>query len=202
MGAEAFPAQQVHRLDGHHTVRTATVGHNFAVLGQLGEPLPEFREGHWQSAWNVTGLIFPPRADIENDDLALTDAAEQFVASNGFHSAALLEIGLCDLPDLGEPGLGQLSQCVEEQADLIVRQPVLDKEALLLGFDEPGGTQDPQVLGCVCYGYVCLFCKRPDGARSLTEQVEKFEPFGSCSWRIPNLPSFPSNSWVTSSLLG
>jgi hypothetical protein len=102
----------------------------------------------------VTGLIFPPRADIENDDLALTDAAEQFVASNGFHSAALLEIGLCDLPDLGEPGLGQLSQCVEEQADLIVRQPVLDKEALLLGFDEPGGTQDPQVLGCVCYGYV------------------------------------------------
>jgi hypothetical protein len=61
-------------------------------------------------------------------------------------SRRALEVLAGDLLDLGEARLGEPAQREEEPADLVVREAVLDVEALLLRVDEARGAEHLQVL--------------------------------------------------------
>ena len=78
--------------------------------------------------------------------------------------------------DLREPRPRERAQRDEEVRDLLVGQPVLDVEALLLRLDEPRRAQDLEVLRRVGDGDAGLLGERLDGARALAEQVEQLEP--------------------------
>jgi hypothetical protein len=61
---------------------------------------------------------------------------------------------------------------MEEVADVLIRETVLDVQALLLGVDEVCGPKDLKVLRCVCDADRCLIGKGLYGAWRLAEQVE------------------------------
>ena len=126
----------------------------------------------------MAGAVLLGRTDIEHGDLAALHAAQELVALDGLHRAALLEVLARDLVDLGEPRFREPAQRDEEPADLVVREAVLDVEALLLRVDESRGAQHLQVLRSVGDRDGRLLGERLDGARSLAEQVEQLEPLG------------------------
>ena len=174
---EALRAQEIDGFDGHDTVGSPTVRDDLPLLGQLGEPPLELRQRDRDRPRDVPGAVLLARPHVEHGHLAAAHAAQQLGAAHRLHGLAPREVLATHLLDLGEARLGQPPQSEKELADLLVRQPVLDVEALLLRFDQARPAQDLQVLRGVGEADVRLRRQRLDRARPLAEQIEELEPF-------------------------
>ena len=83
---------------------------------------------------------------VDEGYLTLSHPPKKLFTAHRFHSAALFEKLPRDLLDFREPGFGQPAQRMEEAADVLIRETVLDVQALLLGVDEACGPEDLKVL--------------------------------------------------------
>jgi len=126
----------------------------------------------------MAGAVLLGRADIEDGDLAALHAAHELIPLDSLHRSARFEVLARDLIDLGESRLREPPEREEEAADLVVREAVLDVQALLLCVDESSGAQHLEVLRSIGDGDGGLLGECLDGARALAEQIQQLEPLG------------------------
>lgn len=146
MSDKPLAAQKLDGFYGHHAVRPTTVGHDVALPWQLGETRPQLGDWNRDRAWNVTCAVLFDWTHIQNRDFSTPHAAKQLIPSDSLQRSTLLEVGAGHLLNFSQSRLCQLTQQHEEATDLLIGQPVLDIEALLLGFHKSRRPQDLEML--------------------------------------------------------
>jgi hypothetical protein len=124
VSAEAVASQEIHRVERHHTVRTAAISDDVAALLQFAQTLTKIRNRYGNSARDVGRHVLFTRADVDERDLAGPHTAHEFVVVNRFQGAAFLQIPARHLLDFCQPRLRQASQLKKELTDVRVGEPV------------------------------------------------------------------------------
>lgn len=127
----------------------------------------------------MSGSVFFHRTDIEEDDFTPVDAVHQGLLLDGLQRVrSFLELAQNRI-DFGKPVFSQRPQRLKEVADCGVRKPICHKQPCLLAFYQTRTMQNAEMLRSVGYAQAGFVSQAFDGAWSLAQKVEQFEPCGA-----------------------
>jgi len=175
-GGEAPRPQEPYRVRSEHAVPAAAVGDDVGTAGEFGEAGGELVVRDVDRAGDVARGVFGRRAHVEHQDLLVPQPAEELVAGHRLQGAHVAEIAAGGPFDPGDPGSREVLDPPRENGDLLVGEPVVDLDPVPAGGDKPGGGQGVQLGGGVGHLHAGGGRQLLDGALSLGEQVQQFQP--------------------------
>src|ERR1051326_8501645 len=93
VGGEPMGAQHCHRLVGKDTVGTTAIGDNLLMRFQLGQAVFQLLDRDRASARNMALAIFQLGAYIQDQCLAILEAAREFLAGDWLEGPAVPAVG-------------------------------------------------------------------------------------------------------------
>src|SRR5262249_58340352 len=78
--ADTLSAQQLDRVERHHTIRAPTIRDDITALPELREALRQLRQWHGDGSRDMSRQVLLPWPDVDQRDATSVDSAQQLVA--------------------------------------------------------------------------------------------------------------------------